>query len=241
MQYVIVPDIHCPFHDPSYVAVVERLLSHIKRSGRLAGLVQLGDFVDFWQISSYPKDPTRRETVVEDLDTYLEVAARWCKAIGEGVYHQIEGNHEERLGRFIASHAAPIHQLVTSVEGYLRRNWKGRAKLVWHPYKKWKSCKLGDCYLMHGFYFNQHVAMGHLTKYKRSTVFGHTHRMQFVSDGEHFAATLGHGSIEETTAHKPTPTGWQQAIGVLTVDRGRSSLQVIEVNNGRAVYGTKTL
>ena len=241
MQYIIIPDIHCPYHDPSYIAVVERLTRIIRKSGQLTGIVQLGDFVDFWQVSSYPKDPSRRETVVEDLDTYLEVVRRLCKAMGPGVWHQIEGNHEERLGRFVASHAAPIHQLVTSVEQYIKERFPKQVRFVWHPYKKWKSCRLGDCYLMHGYYYNQHVAMTHLAKYKRSTIFGHTHRLQYVSDGEHFAATLGPGSLEETTSHTPTPTGWSQAIGVLTVDRGVSSLQVVRVRDGRGWYGSQAI
>ena len=241
-QFIVVPDIHCPFHDPSYVKTVTNLIKCIKRSGTLGGIVQLADFVDFWQISSYPKDPTRRDTITEDMETYLSIANEWGALLPEdAVYHQIEGNHEHRLSRFIASHAAPIHQLVSSVEQYLKRGWRAKAKLKWHDYKNWQSCKLGDCYLMHGFYFNQHVAMTHLTKYKRSTIFGHTHRLQFVSDGEHFSATLGHGSNENLTAHQPTPTHWTQAIGVLTVDRGKASLQVVSVDNGRAWYGSKAV
>jgi len=239
-QYLIIPDIHCPFHDLKYTAAITRLLKHLKTSGNLAGLVQLGDFVDFWQVSSYPKDPGRRETILEDLECYLDVAHQWAAVLPQGaVYHQLEGNHEHRLSKFIASHAAPIHQLVTSIPAFLARNWKAKARLKWHDYKNWKSCKLGDCYLMHGFYYNQHVAASHLLKYKRSTIFGHTHRLQYHCDGEHFAATLGHGSDEHMTAHQPTPTHWTQAAGLLTVSSGRTSLQVLIIRDGEVTLGSK--
>jgi len=116
------------------------------------------------------------------------------------------------------------------------------AKFIWHGYRNWKSCRLGDCTLMHGFYFNAHVAATCLAKYRSNVIFGHTHRLQYVADGHHYAVSLGHGSDENQTAHQPTPTGWEQAIGVLTVFPDNSTdVEIIRVRKGIGIYGGKKI
>jgi hypothetical protein len=120
------------------------------------------------------------------------------------------------------------------------RTAAGNVIFKWHPYAKWNSLMLGDCVLLHGFYFNQHTAMTNLKKYRCSTISGHTHRLQYVSDGTHFACSLGHGSDETITAHTPVPPEWTQALGILTVlSDGSTSLELITVKDGKAVVRGK--
>lgn len=242
-QYLIVPDIHVPYHDPKFIAFITRLLAHLKKSGNLKGLAQLGDFVDFFQISTYPKDPSRRNTITDDMADYTTIMNEWASYLPRGgEYLQLEGNHEARLQRYISQNARDIYELVTSVGSYLKSRYKGQATFHWHPYKRWNSCSIGDVTLLHGFYYNQHTAATNLAKYKTSVICGHTHRVQMISDGVHYSATLGHGSDEKETAHSPTPTSWQQACGVLTVDsKGKTALEIILVNGGKGVYGGKSI
>ena len=119
------------------------------------------------------------------------------------------------------------------------RNQVGKHKWFWHPYTKWDSCRIGDCVLMHGFYYNQHCAATSLAKYRSNIIFGHTHRLQAVYDGENYAISLGHGSDEKETSHNPTPTSWEQAMALLHVDaKGNTSVDILRVQNGRTVlYG----
>ena len=238
-HYVIIPDLHVPYHCPKYIEAVCRLLERLKQGKTLKGIVQLGDALDFWQISSYPKNPRRKNTIGEDLEAYAEILNRLGSYLPKGgEFHQLEGNHEERLHRYIAQNSGAIFELVQSIKSYLKERFKGPGKFFWHDYMKWDSLKIGDVVLMHGFYFNQHVAAGHLTKYKVSTIFGHTHRVQYVFDGTHYAANLGHGSRESVIKHKPTPTGWRQAVGVLTLlDSGKTRLEIILVESGYGIWG----
>jgi predicted phosphodiesterase len=244
-HYVIVSDIHCPYQCPMYAKFIERLLIHLKNKNNsvLKGIVQLGDFVDFFQISSYPKDPSRKNTIAEDMDCYVKVMNSWASHLPVGgEYHQIEGNHENRLSRFISQSAPAIHELVVSVKDYLKQRFVSKGKFFWHEYKNWKSCKIGNVVLMHGFYYNTHVAATNLAKYKVSTIFGHTHRFQYVTDGDIFSCTLGHGSDEGETAHQPTPTSWNQACGVLTIlPNGTTHFEPILIKNGKGVYGGKQI
>lgn len=122
------------------------------------------------------------------------------------------------------------------------RNAAGSVRFKWHAYTKWNSCKIGDCVLLHGFYFNAHTAATNLLKYRCNTISGHTHRVQHISDGVHYAVSLGHASNEEETAHQPTPTGWTQAFALLHVDEnGKTSVDVITVKNGEAILYGKTI
>lgn len=231
-HYLIIPDLHVPHHDPSYIALVTKIIKIIKPDG----LVQLGDALDFWQISRFDKDPMRKRTLMDDVKMYSQILDEWEDALPvSSEIIQLEGNHEDRLRRYIWQNAKELAGgWVRSVPEML--GFKGRLiKCTWHELSDWKSCKIGNCILHHGHYFNAHVAVGNLTRYPASLITGHTHRFQFVSNGQRFSATLGHGSNESETAHQPTPTGWQQALGILTVVSGKSHLNPILVQNGQCI------
>lgn len=241
-SYLIVPDIHVPFHDVRAIKLITKLIQELNPDG----LIQLGDALDAFQISTYSKDPGRRNLLAEDIEDYKQIITEWAKHLKQGaVIHLLEGNHEYRLSRYIASSCRDLHGLVPdwpTLLGLEIRNRLGRHKWYWHSYNKWNSCNLGDVILMHGFYYNTHAAATALAKYKTSVIFGHTHRVAYVTDGHHYAAMLGHVSDEKDTAHQPTPTGWQQAVGLLHVDRtGKSNLEIISIHEGRAVVHGKII
>lgn len=230
-RYVVIPDIHVPYHDPSYLALIDRVVKIIKPYG----IIQLGDALDFWQISAYDKNPLRKQTIAEDAKIYGQILQGWADMLPvDGVIHQLEGNHEDRLRRYVWRNAKELAGLVQTVQEMIGLRNLG-IRTVWHPLAQWDSCKIGDAVLHHGHFFNMHAAAGNLIKYPKSLITGHTHRFQYVSNGTRFSATLGHGSNESETSHSPTPTGWQQAFGVLTVASGRTSLEPVLVHDGECV------
>lgn len=237
--YLIVPDVHVPYHCPKAVKLVTKIIREVNPDG----LVQLGDFLDAFQISTYSKDPSRRNILADDINDWKLILNDWVRHLKPGaVIHLLEGNHEYRLSRYIASNCRDLHGLVPdwpTMLGLDLRNKAGSYKWIWHKYTKWNSCRIGDCTILHGYYFNQHVAATCLAKYKTNVIFGHTHRLQFVTDGTHYACSLGHISNEVETAHQPTPSGWSQAVGLLHVDgQGKSKLDILPIHNGRTVlYG----
>lgn len=239
-QYLIISDLHIPYHCRKYIRLTYKLLKDI----RFHGIVQLGDALDFWQLSTYDKDPSRKNTILDDLSDWEGVLTKWSSLLPRNAeIHLLEGNHEFRLHRYVARHAKEIHEIVRPLPELLRlkeRTASGNVIFKWHPYHKWNSLMLGDCVLMHGFYFNTHTAMTNLKKYRCSTISGHTHHVQYVSDGTHYACSLGHGSNQTLTAHTPCPPEWTQALGILTVkDDGTTSLEVIIVKDGKAVVRGK--
>lgn len=179
---------------------------------------------------------------MDDVKSYSLVLDEWESALPSNKtceIFQLEGNHEDRLRRYIWKHAKELADgWVKSVPELLGLK-KRSVKCSWHPISDWKSCKIGDCILHHGHYYNMHTAVGNLSRYPFSLITGHTHRFQYATNGDRFSATLGHGSNEEETAHQPTPTGWQQAFAILTVVNGHSILDPVLVKNGKCIlYGT---
>jgi UDP-2,3-diacylglucosamine pyrophosphatase LpxH len=237
-RYIVVPDIHVPYHDPSFIALITAAIKIIRPNG----LVQLGDALDFWQVSSYDKNPLRKQTMMEDVQIYSKILDEWEQALPRNAeIIQLEGNHEDRLRRYIWKHAKELADgWVRTVPEMLNLR-KRRIKCSWHEIANYQSCKIGDCILHHGHYFNEHVAVGNLKRYPKSIITGHTHRFQMADSGERFSASLGHGSNEHQTAHQPTPTGWKQAFGILTVVNGKSSLEPILVHKGQCVLYGKVL
>jgi hypothetical protein len=238
--YVIVPDIHCSFHDIGYLKLISKIIRHLKTRNQIAGMVQLGDAIDFWQLSSYDKDPGRVKTVVDDALTYSAILDQWEDELPKGSeFNQLEGNHEDRLRRYVWRSAPAIAKLMPNMPTILKfdeRNKRGKVKWRFYPLANWRACQLGDVYLHHGHYFNQHVAMGNLAKYRVKLITGHTHRLQYVTDGTIWAASLGHGSNEVDTSHNPVPTGWQQALALLHIVNGVGHLEILTVTNGKCCF-----
>ena len=240
--YLVVPDIHVPYHDRKYLAIVDDAIKYLKPDG----LVQLGDAIDFFQISSYDKDPARKNTVYEDIQMYADVLDRWGLLMPKGsVIHQLEGNHSDRLRRYVAKRAPEIHEIVPTLPAMLRfpeRNKHGKQRWCWHPLSKWNHCRVGKTVYHHGVHFDKHTANNNLDRYCKygiNFVQGHTHRAQMVSNGSHFSVTLGHGSDPDQTAHEPRPVDWQRALGVHTVWDTGEAFEVVYVNNNEALLRGK--
>ncbi len=237
--WLVIPDLHFGFNDPKYCNLILKILKILAKDKRFAGIINLGDFVDFWQISSYDKDPSRTETIHDDLMKYYVFLDKICEIMPANTeFHALEGNHEKRLHKYIAKHAPAVHQMVRSIPEVL--DFKSRSKngqwFIWHPYDKWNSCKIGRTIFHHGFYFSEHVAMKNLKTYPFNFVCGHTHRVQYVSDGTKFSCSLGHGSLPLKTMHLPIPSVWQQAVGVFYEGAHFDSLDPILVSEGRCFF-----
>jgi UDP-2,3-diacylglucosamine pyrophosphatase LpxH len=236
--WLCLPDLHFPYHDQLYLKIVEIVISITSKE--LDGILQLGDFVDFFQISKYSKDPSRKNTIKDDLTMFGLWLAKIDKMVKHGTKFWItEGNHEARLTKFIWDKAPELYGLMPTIPEILNfqgRSAAGRMIYKWFPMSDWDACQIGDCIFHHGHYFNQHVAMGNLTKYPTKIVCGHTHRFQYVSNGEKFSVSLGHGAKEDLIAFTPTPSQAQQAFAIITVVDEICHIEPVLVKDGFCVF-----
>lgn len=235
---LVVPDLHVPFHDCGFVALTTKLVKLLQPDH----VVQLGDMNDFFQISRFSKDPERRETIYEDLQTSSKILDDWQAAAPFNCrFHLVEGNHEYRLSRFSNERAPQLSKMIKSIPEVYRlseRNKKqNKGMWTWHPIIPWNSCAIGDVVFTHGHYFNTHAAAGNLQKYPcKKLITGHTHRVQIIySEPDRFSVTLGYGADISKLDYVMTPTPWRTAMGVVTFFNGTGSFELVEVN-GQTAY-----
>lgn len=239
---LVLSDLHYNYHCEKYVSIATQLIKKLKPDY----VIQCGDALDAGTISSYLQNPKITTRFVDEINAYNAQLDVWQKAMKHGsVFHQLQGNHSERLERYLAKNCREIHEIVRTVPELLRfkeRNKKGKVKFVWHPLSNWKSCKIGDVYFHHGTYFDKNVAVTNLTRYPGIKFLqGHAHRYQCAAANGVWSVSLGHGSNAEKTAHICAPNQWQQAMAVVNFINGVGHFEPILVNDGEAVFRGQTI
>lgn len=246
--YILCPDIHINHHDPKFISLSIKIINFLKefKTAPLNGFISLGDGLDLGQISVYDKNPAYKNTIADDIKIYNKIIDNWSDAMPRNSdMHFIQGNHELRLEKFLARNAKEYHEIVQPLQDLLKfpeRNKLGKQRWHWHRYTNYKSLKIGDCWIMHGYLYGKNVCADIITKYKHSCITGHVHRVGMIREGNLYAATLGHGSLEEQTTHTGGPTNWGQALGVLTLlDDNTTDLEIIHVKEGKCHFRGKII
>lgn len=185
-KILIIPDTHLPYHDKKAV----QLLYKVARSFQPNIIVTLGDYADFYSVSSHSKDPNR----VNKLEKELEVVNENLDILDSFKAKRkvfIAGNHENRLERYLADKAPELFNVVTIPEllKLKKRGWE------YVPYKM--DIKIGQLYYTHDVgVAGRNAAYSALATYQGNIVTGHTHRMCYAIEGNakgkpHVTAVLG--------------------------------------------------
>ena len=168
---LIVPDVHRPYHSkPGW-----KLLMAAAKDLKPHTIVVIGDFADFYSLSSYSKDPER----AGKLDTEME-DVRWGIRELESLKAKrkifVMGNHEDRMRRYLQDKAPELWQMV-SIE-----KWLGIKDWEVVDYKDHTT--LGRLHLTHDVGKTGRMAVFNaLDTYQHSVVTGHAHRLAYVVEG----------------------------------------------------------
>lgn len=168
---IVINDTHFPHADKNAITKVLAMVKAMQPDT----IILNGDIIDFYNISSFSKDPSRKETLQDELDsaraflTTLRAAApnaRICFTIG---------NHEDRLRRYLRSNAKALESLnALKLESLL-----GLTDLDIRMYPA-EGFKLNrNCVVMHGDRVSKHAGGTARMQFERhliSGLSGHTHR-----------------------------------------------------------------
>lgn len=184
---LILPDTHTPYEDKRKFNLFVKVLSSLKPEK----LVVLGDFFDFYQVSAHDKDPERKNIFVDDIEYGRGKLKELRKHCGKAYF--IEGNHENRMTRYIWRTAPELHGL----DGLSVKSILGMDELDYHftPYRDW--LQIGKMNFTHDV-----GDAGAFAHYKAQQAFdgniviGHTHRLGYTVVGNargksHVAAMFG--------------------------------------------------
>jgi len=229
-RIIVLGDIHAPYESKRAVALAKKVCKAVK-----PGLIiSIGDLVDCYSISDYPRDPAR----ISRLEREVEAAARVIKdfsALADD-FQLCSGNHEFRLERYLSVRAPELFGLVTM------RELLGLEKSQWHDYRE--VLKIGKCHFTHEVgYGGLDAARRSLAAFGGNLVFGHTHRPEIVYDsnirGEtHCSMNVGWLGDPNAIDYASVPRvrSWQHGVGLVEQDStGRSWLQFIPFVNSKCV------
>jgi predicted phosphodiesterase len=185
-KVLIIPDSHIPYHCKRSVG----LLYKVARDFKPDVIITLGDYADFYAVSSHSKDPRRAlnlefevEAVNEELDKLDSLGAK------EKIF--IAGNHEDRLERYLMDKAPELFNIVKIPELFKlrQRGWK------YVPYKN--DYQIGKLNLTHDCgSAGRNAVFNAASVYQHNIAIGHTHRLCYSIEGNakgvaHVSASFG--------------------------------------------------
>jgi hypothetical protein len=169
---LIVPDLHAPYHDED----AWQLMMEVARDLKPETIVVIGDFADFYAVSSHSKDPARAAQLGEELNVVKAKRAE-LDALGATTKIFCEGNHCHRLQRYLRDKAPELFGLV-DIPGLLGLDDS------WEFVEYRNHTRRGAVHYTHDTgHAGRNAAFRSLDTYQHSVVTGHTHRLVYVVEG----------------------------------------------------------
>lgn len=201
----------------------------------------LGDIVDFYDISRFDKNPTRRVVLAQEIEFTRDVIlAELRRASPKSHIVWIEGNHENRLQRYLWSRAPELASLPGMDMRSLFRLPELRVQY------RTANLEVGDVQLTHGHLVRKHsgqTAKALMDEYGTSVIHNHTHRLGAIykTDRSGNYVAFENGCLcSLTPEYIAGVPNWQQGFSVgWVMPTGRFAFEQITVINGSFVYGGK--
>ena len=215
----------------------------------------MGDMINASTVSKYgyPADYERdlASEILEARGMLKEVSARVTESNPDVKVKYLEGNHENRVQKYMDKHARELAMLTekdgdktVSVPRLL-----GLAELgiEWVPY--WEDDHIGEATILHGNIARikgGYTGHAYIDKYGRSTVAGHSHRLAMIfrtqSGDVKFAIETGSLCKRDMVLPyvRADQADWQQGLALIGVDKKDNLYPAtIPIIDGRAGFGMK--
>lgn len=242
--HIVLPCVHVPFENKKIINGITNLIKDLDT--KLAGFHIIGDFLDMNSLSDHDKGltPIQGITLGQEYSAGNEVLDKFDAILNVDIKKSyLFGNHEDRYFRHIKkSDNAKYADALLSPSEALRLAERGFVVK-----ERWKedSIKLGDhLELIHGEFCTQNPARTHLSKYKSSLMFGHTHRTDVCYDGSKASFNIGWLGDKDSKAFnyvsRLTKMNWINGFGLVQIDEnGFFHGQVITAYNNEFWYNGK--
>lgn len=240
---LIISDIHVPDQHVKALELVYKFIKEYKPTT----LHILGDFLNFPTLSTYPQDPDYHIRLSEEINEGHMILKKFRKLLPSEEILWYEGNHENRLQKYLARNAVQLASLeiegerVVSIphllnlrELQIRYIEKEHRNNVLYHHGELVRGKAG------------YTAHGNLEKFGVSVICGHVHRLALVYKNLYDRAIFG----METGClcnRRPYPyygtmvKDWQLGLGTIDVINGTPYPRIYPIINNSLVYGEKII
>lgn len=233
-RYLIIPDTHHPYCDMHAWSLVLKVGHLLKPHG----IITMGDFVDCYSVSSHDKSPARVRVLDEEIINANERLTE-LQALSPKEQVFLEGNHEDRLKRYLMTHAPELFNLV-KIQDLLKLKERN-IKFV--PYKE--HTKIGKLFVTHDTgKSGKYAHLQALDAFQANVAIAHTHRVGYAIVGNakgkaHVGCMLGWlGDIRRVDYMTKINAlrDWAHGFGWMSeTSDGNVHVQPIPIVNGRVV------
>lgn len=182
---LVASDIHFPYHCTKTLKKFFRYLEV-----RPTDIVLLGDIVDFYPISKFIKIPDRLLSLKKELKEAVSFLKRLRELSPESNIYYIEGNHEERLQKFLFTYAPQLTCIMPTIAQLLEL-----PQLNIKYVQKKQGIKLYGIRFFHGDITRKNPGAALLEVINRNpnehVVIGHTHHLTHVCITKNCRTTHG--------------------------------------------------
>lgn len=214
-RWVIVGDTQAPFHDPAAVSVASQLIGYIKPHH----LIFNGDMCDMYSLSKHERkrfEILNYVSLQEEIDRAIAVQDILAQGHKKVKLHMIDGNHEERLERWLGTGSATSLGDLRGLRTEEVFQYKERGFSSYHPYHDgiWITDNL---FVTHGSYVDS-VPGGsvrkHVAEINESVIIGHVHRRAHIRfrSGNHELAGIENGCLCQIKSGYKLHTNWTHCI-----------------------------
>lgn len=216
---LLIPDTHRPFHDKKAYA----LMMNVAASLSVDEVVILGDYGDFYNVSSHKKDPRIFQLLTEEVESVLDGLDEIDKTFTGAKKIFIEGNHEYRLERYLVDNAPALFG-ITDTEHLLKLH--SRPGWTFKPYSPHQAHRVLGSHLTARHEPPGSNAKLAATKALCSVTYGHIHRIEESHivglDGRNYVAFscgwLGDKHKDRVFGYVKGHWQWQLGFGLVWVD-----------------------
>jgi len=234
-KVIVFGDLHIPFHDGPTLQCMEKFWDDFKPDME----VYNGDIFDLYSISPFDKNPTRRFQLQDEIDIVVGWLEKRVKKNPEARRIFGEGNHEDRLRRFLWRHGPDIASLRgLSVEDQLLKTPDG--KPLGFEYLQYRSIlDLLGLRIEHGYRasrsdtaYPMNVAKLMAQQTQSSGICNHSHGLNTYrwrdSRGSHSYRENG-CLCRMTLEYAPFPTTWAWGFVYGVVHKNRLHLTTVPI------------
>ena len=168
-KFVVISDIHFPYQDDKALKAVYKFL----KQRPVDTIILNGDILDFYDVSSFDKDPDRINSLQEEINMAEKFFKKLRTIKPDARIVFIKGNHSSRLERYLKKHPE-----LYSLDALKLPNLLGLKK--YNIEYSDKGIKLGSLKIIHGTIvkkFSGYTARAEMEKNDCSGISGHTHRL----------------------------------------------------------------
>lgn len=254
-RWLVIPDVHAPYHDRAAWNCVKQAIAIVKPTG----FVNLGDFaegesVSHWQWKKKKRPPLDYQ--LKDIDVEIGELNRLMDDIDKvldkykvkkRVY--IQGNHDEWFDRLVEENPHLVNTRHAYGDGYLFKDLLRLKERGYTFVPIGEMYKVGHLYIYHGHHCRSSIshARWHCLNKGVNVIYGHFHDVQNATishvDGKKGAWSLGclkgfkHDDGNQWLGRRGH--NWSHAFGIVTFhNNGDFNVDTIMIINGRCtVWG----